>query len=127
MNQAEKQRSFDRGGTITVHLFLKPPGKDGTWKGGGEYRDGFNVFCTTSGSANEPRLRSRHLPPAVAETLADALDTLVGSDGGSSRSAAEWVKDSLDLMPAALATAISEAEKHVHELRRIQSALTGRY
>lgn len=125
MNAQDKQRFFDRGGTVTVHFFLKPPGKPGMWNGA-QYKDGFNVFCNHNSNAGEPRLRSRHLTPTEAVGLAEQLDTIIGLEG-SGRSCMAWVNDSLDLMPDALDGAINEAERHVHELRRIRSALTGRY
>jgi hypothetical protein len=121
----EKKRYFERGGTVTVHLFLKTPGKPGMWNGT-QYKDGFNVFCSPHGNGGEPRLRSRHLAPEEALDLAESLDTMIGIDG-SGRSCMAWVNDSFDLMPDALDGAIRDAESRVHELRRIRSALTGRY
>ena len=125
MTEQDKKRYFERGGTVTVNLFLKPPGKPGMWNGS-QYKDGFNVFCNPNGNAGEPRLRSRHLTPSEAVDLAEQFDKIIGPEG-TGRTCMGWVNDSLDLMPDALDSAISDAEGRVHELRRIRSALTGRY
>lgn len=128
MNPEEKKRYFERGGTVIVHFFLKPPGKSAPWSNA-IYRDGFNVFCNNNGSGGEPRLRSMHLPPTVALAFAEMLDTMIGTDasGFQARTVREWVSDSYDLMPGALDEAIRDAERHVASLRQIRSALTGRY